>query len=156
MKTLFITFKEICDSPQLLYEGQSRFDVVQGELGDCWLLAAAANLTLKDELFYRVVPPDQSFTENYAGLFIFQVLNSVLIFLFSSFYYHCFPFSLLNFIKFLKIEGIFHFQFWHYGTWVDVVVDDRLPTSTSGELLYMHSRDNNEFWSALLEKAYAK
>jgi len=111
--------KDITADPKLFVGGASRFDITQGMLGDCWLLAAVASLCQYDGLFYQVIPnTDGGFDSD-------------------------------------EYCGVFRFRFWQYGRWEEVVVDDRLPTYNN-KLVFLHSAQNNEFWSALLEKAYAK
>jgi len=107
---------EIVDDPQFIVDGANRLDIVQGQLGDCWLLAATAGLAEHPKLFNRVAPAE-SFSDDYCGLF--------------------------------------RFRFWRFGKWIEVCIDDRLPTY-NGRLVFMQSEEKNEFWSPLLEKAYAK
>ncbi|KAM4675585.1 calpain-5-like [Discoglossus pictus] len=56
----------------------------------------------------------------------------------------------------LSHTGIFRFRFWKFGKWVELLIDDRLPT-VGGELLFCRPcQKRGAFWCALLEKAYAK
>ena len=55
-----------------------------------------------------------------------------------------------------QLSGLFKFHFWRFNGFVEVVVDDRLPVM-GGQLIYARNREEpDEFWVALLEKAYAK
>ncbi|XP_058472244.1 calpain-1 catalytic subunit-like [Solea solea] len=108
---------DISSNPSVVLDGISRFDFEQGLVGNCWFLASIGALTFQSQVLMQVMPPGQTFHEDYCGLF--------------------------------------HFRFWRFGMWVDVVIDDKLPT-INGRLIFVHSKDPNEFWPALLEKAYAK
>ncbi|XP_052833668.1 calpain-2 catalytic subunit isoform X1 [Octopus bimaculoides] len=111
---------ELKDTAVFMREATYR-DLNQGKLGDCWFISAVnCLLTNNRKVFEKVVPGNQSFTEDYAG--------------------------------------IFRFNFWWYGEWKEVVVDDRLPVNRiTHEILYAHNNSEpDEFWVCLLEKAYAK
>ena len=52
-------------------------------------------------------------------------------------------------------RGAVHVKLWRFGEWVEVVVDDLLP-SAAGSALATAARDTAHFWPDLIEKAYAK
>ncbi|KAF0291460.1 Calpain-5 [Amphibalanus amphitrite] len=114
---------EICEKPRLFVDGVGTGDVTQGQLGNCWFVAACSVLAGVKVLWNKVIPDyeEQEYSDEDPK----------------------------------RYAGIFHFRFWRFGEWVDVVIDDQLPT-VHGQLIYTHSRERSEFWSALLEKAYAK
>ena len=52
-------------------------------------------------------------------------------------------------------DGSVTFNFWRYGNWQSVTVDDQLPADANG-LIFSKCMDPDEYWLPLLEKAYAK
>ena len=122
---------QISKDPKFVVGKRDRFDVNQGELGNCWFLSALANLAENQKCFDRVVPRDQDFKKNYKGIFRFQ-------------FFRLDPYA-SSFMYFVD----------RFNSWVEVVVDDLLPTR-NGKLIFLRSRETNEFWGPLLEKAYAK
>lgn len=173
--------QELTDDPQFIVGGATRTDICQGALGEALLpLSFSGRTHVSQQSQKRSSPPAwpaRSFTRRrllapgrhcvshperaapssrrptrpdlpgrlrwdlpLSGFFLFLPLKPVLLM-------WCFS------EKALIIALVL--QFWQFGEWVDVVIDDRLPVK-DGELMFVHSAEGNEFWSALLEKAYAK
>ena len=65
------------NGPEILHS----YIILQGNLGDCWLLAAMASLAMNPTLLQQVVPPGQGFTteHDYVGLFKFRYVESAIV-----------------------------------------------------------------------------
>ena len=101
-----------------------------GRLGNCWFVAACSVLAGCKEMWKKVIPDSEH-----------QVLD---------------PDFRSDDKQILDYSGVVRFRFWRFGTWIEICVDDLLPCTDQGQLLFTHSTNHTEFWSALLEKAYAK
>ncbi|VDD83095.1 unnamed protein product [Mesocestoides corti] len=147
---------EIVSEPMFIADGLSRFDIRQGELGDCWLLAALASLSMHENLLSEVGHTLSSTKHHFLALFaiLFMLVEFQVVPGGQSFTTSSNGQPLVSNGDFAYV-GMFWFRFWYFGYWVDVVVDDRLPT-IGQRLVFLHSSDRREFWTALLEKAYAK
>jgi hypothetical protein len=103
-----------------LYENIEPSDPRQGELGDCWLVAAMSSAAENHgqhmtKLFKRSDLPNGKYT-----------------------------------IDFFDIRA------GSSGGWVEVTVDDQVPCHNGGRPLFVSSRNSNELWPMILEKAFAK
>jgi hypothetical protein len=123
---------EMCDNPRLFVNGPDPRNVVQGAVGNCWLVSALGVLAGHKQVLNKVIPKYEK--QEWKGR----------------------PDSSGGHVKSGKPHpGIFRFRFYRLGKWIEVVVDDYLPT-IDDQLVYAHSKLVNEFWVALMEKAYAK
>ncbi|XP_054730894.1 calpain-C [Anastrepha obliqua] len=108
---------DIAEAQQACFVNEAEnFDVIPGKMGDRWLVSCLGVLHSLRNLFYRVVPADQSLD---------------------------------------KAHGVFRFRLWWCGEWVEVLVDDRLPT-INGRLAFLQPQTSHCYWASLLEKAIAK
>mmetsp|Transcript_15168 Transcript_15168/g.26743 ORF Transcript_15168/g.26743 Transcript_15168/m.26743 type:complete len:502 (-) Transcript_15168:1350-2855(-) len=54
------------------------------------------------------------------------------------------------------VHGIYTVRFWKEGRWVYITIDDRIPCDISGSPMYSHSKNLNDVFVMVIEKAYAK
>lgn len=106
---------EIIKDPVLFKDGIRPGDIIQGQIGTCFLLGAMGAIVSKDEKALRKI-----------------------------------------FIKHDVEAGVYGVRFCLDGEWMYVIVDDVMPVNAYGSLLYAHSKDPQEVWCPILEKAYCK
>ena len=51
---LFYSLQDICDDPKLFIDGASSNDLIQGQVGNCWFVAACSCLAIHKEIWHKV------------------------------------------------------------------------------------------------------
>ena len=137
--------KDINENATFFYDGVESNDVIQGELGDCWFISALSLIATKDYLlrgeFNKNILEDGKIDEEEIKMMSEGIYPPI---------FHSFA-----------VKGIYCFRFFKNLKWRYVIIDDRIPcysirTYQPKKFLFGHCRQNNEFWVALIEKAYAK
>ncbi|OMJ73061.1 hypothetical protein SteCoe_28338 [Stentor coeruleus] len=124
-------------------DGISSNDVIQGSLGDCWLIGALSVLAQRDELVRGSIDllksAEQIEIDNVIGL-----SKGVYPPIFHTF----------------ARKGIYVMRFFANSAWRWVIIDDRLPVfdveGCEPQYVFGHCKQLNEIWVCLIEKAYAK
>ena len=101
--------------PTLIKDGIRPGDMLQGQIGTCFLLGAIGAVASRGSERIR----------------------------------SCF-------IKYDIEIGIYGVRFCVDGEWEHVIVDDWMPVDAKGRLLFAYSKDSEEVWCPILEKAYCK
>ncbi|KAJ1621409.1 hypothetical protein T492DRAFT_847053 [Pavlovales sp. CCMP2436] len=112
----------------LVYGDAAAGDVVQGQLGDCYLLGALSTVAAshhngRSRLLQLIMPVDGSSHENPPEA---------------------------------HAQGFLTFRFYKFGEWVQVTVDTLIPCGDDRRPVFAHASDDRELWVLYLEKAYAK
>jgi len=106
---------EIFQDPVLFKDGIRAGDIIQGQIGTCFLLGAMGAVISNNP----------------------KALKKI-------------------FIKHDVETGVYAVRFCLDGEWTYVIVDDLMPVNANGQLLYARSKDPQEVWCPILEKAYCK
>ncbi|KAI9349127.1 hypothetical protein BDR26DRAFT_1004239 [Obelidium mucronatum] len=130
---------ELAAAPRLFENNTVTANISPGLLGAHWLVSAVAAMTIHPTLLDKAVPEvaEQDWINDWDARKRGNYYKG----------YHRSP---------DLHPGIFRFRFFQFGKWVEVVVDDLLPCTREGELIYARSKNRSEFGISLLEKAYAK
>ena len=130
--------------PEFIDDGAKCNDVMQGAVGDCWLIGAISVLATNDEYIRGNFNPTPEATLEISDEEASGMVKGI------------YP----PIFHFLRRYGIFVFKLFKNYEWRYIVIDDKLPCDKQEEcpplLTFGRCKNTNEFWVPLIEKAYAK